>query len=76
MDYTLLTQTSSFQVGETRVCRNITIQEDTTVEVTETFTVTLTGNVNVALNNTAGTATVFIRDTNGKFEHNSCIYNI
>ena len=34
-------------------------------------TVTLTGNANVALNNTAGTATVFIRDANGNFEHNS-----
>ena len=37
-------------------------------------TVTLTGNADVALNNTAGTATVFIRDTNGNFEHNS--YNL
>ena len=76
MDYTLLTQTSTFQLGETRVCRNITIQEDTIVEVTESFTVTLTGIDNVAVNDTAGTATVFIRDTNGKFEHNSCKYNL
>ena len=75
MDYTLLMQTITFQVGETRACTNIAIQEDTIVEVTETFTVTLTGNADVAVNNTAGTATVFIRDTNGKFEHNSYSYN-
>ena len=76
MDYNLLMQTSSFQMGQTRVCTNIAIQEDTIVEVTETFTVTLTGNANVAVNNTAGTATVFIRDTNGKFEDNSYIITI
>ena len=76
MDYTLLTQTITFQVGETRACTDITIQEDTIVEVTETFTVTLTGNADVAVNDTAGTATVFIRDTNGKFEHNRYNYTI
>ena len=69
MDYTLLMPASSFQAGQTRACTNIAIQEDTIVEVTENFTVTLTGNTNVAVNTTAGTATVFIRDTNGKFEH-------
>ena len=68
-------QTITFQLGETRACRYITIQEDTIVEVTENFTVTLIGNADVAVNNTAGTATVFIRDTNGKFEHNSYSYN-
>ena len=64
-------QTSNFQVGETRACRNIAIQEDTIVEGTETFTVTLTGNADVAVNNTAGTATVSIEDNDGKFVHNS-----
>ena len=76
MDYTLLMQTGTFQLGETRACTNIAIQEDTIVEVTETFTVTLTENANVAVNNTAGTATVSIEDNDGKFEHNSCIYNL
>ena len=75
MDYTLLMQAIAFQVGETRACTNVAIQVDTIVEVTETFTVTLTGNDDVAVNNTAGTATVFIRDTNSKFEHNSCTYS-
>ena len=69
MDYTLLMPTGTFQLGETRACTNINIPMDTIVEVTETFTVTLTGTGNVAVNNTAGTATVSIRDTNGKFEH-------
>ena len=73
MDYTLSTQTSTFQTGETRVCRSIPIQEDTIVEVTETFTVTLTGN-SVVVNNTARMATVSIEDNDGKFENN--IYNI
>ena len=75
MDYILPMPASSFEAGQTRACTNIGIPADTIVEVTETFTVTLTGN-DVAVNNTAGTATVFIRDTNGKFEHNSCIYNL
>ena len=75
MDYTLLTQTITFQLGETRACTNIAIQPDTIVEVTENFMVTLTGNADVVVNNTARTATVFIRDSTGKFEHNSCTYS-
>ena len=74
MDYTLLMQTSTFQVGETRVCRNIAIQEDTIAEVTETFTVTLTGNAIVVVSNDASNATVSIADNTGKF--NSCIIYI
>ena len=66
MDYTLLTPTSTFQVGETRACRSISIQEDTIVEGTETFTVTLTGNAVVVVSNTARTATVSIEDNDGK----------
>ena len=65
MDYNLLTQTSIFQLGETRACTNIAIQPDTIVEGTETFTVTLTGNADVVVNNTAGTSTVFIADNDG-----------
>ena len=78
MDYTLLTQTSTFQTGETRVCRSITIQEDTIAEVTETFTVTLTGN-SVVVSSDASNATVSIEDNDGKFVHNSYIiyiYNV
>ena len=67
MDYTLPMPMSTFQMGETRVCRNITIQEDTIAEVTETFTVTLTGNLDVVVNNTARMATVSIADNTGKF---------
>ena len=78
-DYTLVTQISTFQMGETRACRSITIQEDTIAEVTETFTVTLTGNSEVVVNNTARMATVSIEDNDGKFEnniYNSCISNL
>ena len=59
---------STFQVGETRACTNIAILMDTIVEVTETFTVTLTGNADVVVNNTARMATVSIEDDDGKFE--------
>ena len=65
MDYALLMPVSFFQAGQTRACTNIAIQEDTIVEGTETFTVTLTGNADVVVNNTAGTATVFIADNDG-----------
>ena len=78
-DYTLPMPISTFQMGETRVCRSITIQEDAIAEVTETFTVTLTGNAEVVVNNTARMATVFIEDNDGKFEnniYNSCISNL
>ena len=61
-------------MGETRVCRSITIQEDTIAEVTETFTVTLTGNPDVFVSNDASNATVSIADNTGKF--NSCIIYI
>ena len=74
MDYTLLMQTGTFEMGETRVCRSITIQEDTIAEVTETFTVTLTGNAIVVVSNDASNATVSIADNDGKF--NSCIIYI
>ena len=74
MDYTLLTQMSTFEMGETRACRSITIQEDTIAEVTETFTVTLTGNSEVDVSNNASNATVSIADNTGKF--NSCIIYI
>ena len=73
MDYTLLMQTSTFQMGETRVCRSITIQEDTIAEVTETFTVTLTGNPNVVVSDDASNATVSIADNTGKF---NSLYNL
>ena len=73
MDYTLLMQTSTFQMGETRVCRNITIQEDTIAEVTETFTVTLTGNSEMFVSSDASNATVSIADNNGKF---NSLYNL
>ena len=65
MDYTLLMQTSSFQTGLTRACRNITIQEDTIVEGTESFNATLIGTSVVVVNNTAGIAMVFIADNDG-----------
>ena len=71
MDYILLLQISTFQVGETRACTTISILMDTIVEVTETFTVTLTGNADVVVSNTARTATVSIEDNDGKFECNS-----
>ena len=61
---------STFQAGETRACRNITIQEDIIVEATETFTVTLTGAGVVVVSNTARTATVSIEDNDGKLVHN------
>ena len=67
MDYTLPMPMSTFQMGETRVCRNITIQEDTIAEVTETFTVTLTGNSEVVVSSDASNATVSITDNTGKF---------
>ena len=63
---------SAFQMGETRACTNIAIPEDTIVEVTETFTVTLTGTA-VVVNSTARMATVSIEDNDGKFVHS---YNI
>ena len=75
MDYTLPMPMSTFQMGETRVCRNITIQEDTIAEVTETFTVTLTGN-SVVVSSDASNATVSIEDNDGKFVHNSYIIYI
>ena len=74
MDYTLPMPMSNFQMGETRVCRSITIQEDTIAEVTETFTVTLTGDLDVVVSNDARMATVSIEDNDGKSVHNS--YNI
>ena len=67
MDYTLPMPMSNFQMGETRVCRSITIQEDTIAEVTETFTVTLTGNSEVVVSSDASNATVSITDNTGKF---------
>ena len=70
-DYTLSMPNSAFQMGETRACTDIAIPEDTIVEVTETFTVTLTGTADVVVNSTARTATVSIEDNNGKFEHTS-----
>ena len=73
MDYTLPMQTGTFQTGETRVCRSITIQEDTIAEVTETFTVTLTGNSEVVVSSDASNATVSIVDNDGKF---NSLYNL
>lgn len=72
-DYTLPMPISTFQMGETRVCRSITIQEDAIAEVTETFTVTLTGNSEVVVSSDASNATVSIVDNDGKF---NSLYNL
>ena len=55
----------------------ITIQQDTIVEGTESFNATLTGTSDVVVNNTAGTATVFIADNDGgKFaSYSIVVYN-
>ena len=66
MDYNLLTQTSTFQAGETRACTTISILNDIIAEGTESFTVTLIGNSVVVINNTASTATVVIIDDDGR----------
>lgn len=68
---------SFFQTGQTRVCRIITILPDTIVEGTESFNAILTGTSDVVVNNTAGTATVFIADNDGgKFaSYSIVVYN-
>ena len=66
-DFTLTQATGTFQSGDTRSCTSITILPDNRVEGTETFTVTLTGNSEVEISSTAGTATVEIIDDDGEF---------
>jgi len=66
-DYTLVQAMGSFQSGDTQSCTNITILGDNRIEGTETFTVTLTGNSEVEISSTAGTATVEIIDGDGEF---------
>ena len=57
----------SFQNGDTQSCTSITILGDNRIEGTETFTVTLTGNSEVEISSTAGTAAVEIIDDDGEF---------
>ena len=66
-DFTLTQAMGSFQSGDTQSCMNIIILGDNRVEGTETFTVTLTGNSEVEISSTAGTATVEIIDDDGEF---------
>ena len=55
----------TFQPGETRACRTITIIADTRVEGSEYFTVFLTESSEAIISNTASNATVIIDDANG-----------
>jgi len=67
-DYTLVQAMGSIpKVGIAQSCTNITILGDNRIEGTETFTVTLTGNSEVEISSTAGTATVEIIDGDGEF---------
>jgi len=66
-DFTLTQAMGSFQSGDTRSCTSIAILPDNRVEGTETFTVTLTGNIEVEISSTASTATVQIIDDDGEF---------
>jgi len=67
-DFALTQTMGSFLSGDTRSCTSITILPDNRVEGTETFTVTLTGNREVEISSTAGTATVEIIDDDGEFK--------
>ena len=65
-DYALSIPISIFQAGKTRACRTISILNDITAEGTGSLTVILTGNIDVVVNNTAGTATLVMLDDNGR----------
>ena len=73
-DFLLTTPMGTFEIGESRTCTNVTILPDTSVEDTETFTVTLTGSTSVVVSDTANTTTVFIEDDDGELVYNhECI---
>ena len=64
-DYDSLVNTpSTFQPGDTRVCVSVTINDDTMLEETESFTVTLTTQ-DSRVNLQRTTATITILDTDG-----------
>jgi uncharacterized protein len=57
-DYTALTQTVSFAIGESSKTVNVVVNGDTTVEPTETFNVTLSAPINLTIGDGAGVGTV------------------
>lgn len=62
-DYIATTETVQFNVGETAKTVSITVLPDSTVEGSETVTMTLSGPSNSDTIGTPGTATLTIRDT-------------
>ena len=62
-DYTFVISEHSFSPTISRVCRDISIEDDTVVEDTEIFTVSLEG-INTAM--VTDSATVEITDDDGK----------
>ena len=64
-DYTFVVSEHSFSPTISRVCRDISIEDDTVVEDTEFFTVSLESINNGVAN---GSASVQITDNDGEFQ--------